>query len=83
MASWWSVFDRAYLHIDVQKFLDGLHFPAIVSREEEIADAHQETFQWIFDDSGDAVRPWPNFVEWLKTGRGTYWQVFLLSCVLY
>lgn len=56
-----------------QKFLHSLHFPEIESRQEQIDDAHKKTFQWIFDDSGDAVRPWYNFVEWLETGRGTYW----------
>ncbi len=83
MVSWRSAFDRASVDIDFQTFLQSLHFPAIESRREEIADAHKETFQWIFDDSGDAVRPWSNFVEWLETGRGTYWLVFLLLCIIH
>ena len=73
MASWWSGFDRKLLGIDFQKLLHSLHYPALESRQEEIADAHKKTFQWIFDDSGDAVRPWSNFMEWLETGRDIYW----------
>lgn len=78
MASWRSIFDTAYIRIDFQKFLNSLHFPSIESRQEEIADAHKETFQWIFDSSGNAVRPWSYFVDWLEAGQGTYWQVFLV-----
>lgn len=55
------------------KFLASLHFPEIESRQEEVAEAHQETFQWIFDDSGGEMRPWANFVDWLKTESNTYW----------
>lgn len=71
----WSIFDGASANIKLesQRFIDSLWFPEIVSRQEGIADAHQQTFQWIFDDSSHAVRPWSNFVEWLKTGRGLFW----------
>ncbi|MDI1486102.1 MAG: hypothetical protein OHK93_004292 [Ramalina farinacea] len=55
------------------KYLASLHFPEIHSRQEKIAKAHQETFKWIFDDSVEAVRPWANFVHWLKTESGIYW----------
>lgn len=55
------------------KFLASLHFPEIHSRQEEVVEAHQETFQWIFDDSGAAIRPWTNFVDWLKNESDTYW----------
>ncbi|KAM0794722.1 hypothetical protein BDR22DRAFT_789812, partial [Usnea florida] len=42
-------------------------------RQESIAEAHSQTFQWIFDASGEKVRPWSNFVEWLESGHGIYW----------
>ena len=54
-------------------FLATLQFPEINCRQEEIKDAHKETFQWIFDQSGEKVRPWTNFIDWLKDGSGTYW----------
>ena len=56
-----------------QRLLDSLHFPDIHCRQEQIADAHRKTFQWIFDASPSAFRPWDNFVEWLENGEGTYW----------
>lgn len=55
------------------QLLDSLWFAEILSREETIAEAHSETFQWIFDKSGRAVRPWDNFSAWLENGEGIYW----------
>ena len=56
-----------------KSFLETLYFPEILSRQEEIADAHKQTFEWIFDASGSKVLPWNNFVEWLERGQGIYW----------
>ena len=56
-----------------EKFLDSLYFPEIHSREGTIAEAHKKTFQWIFDETGQAVQPWSNFIRWLETGGETYW----------
>ena len=56
-----------------KKFLDSLHFPELNQRQEEIKDAYKKTFRWIFDQSGEAVRPWSNFIDWLANGSGTYW----------
>lgn len=56
-----------------KQFLTSLWFTEIHSREERIADAHRETFEWIFDKSGQAVRPWDNYVQWLESGRDAYW----------
>lgn len=55
------------------QLVDSLWFAEILSREETIAEAHSETFQWIFDKSGRAVRPWDNFSAWLENGEGIYW----------
>ena len=55
------------------QLLDSLWFAEILSREETIAEAHSETFEWIFDKSGEAVRPWDNFSAWLENGGGIYW----------
>ena len=55
------------------KYLDSLAFPGMRARQEIITEPYSETFQWIFDESGKAVRPWGNFVEWLKNGQGIYW----------
>ena len=55
------------------RLLDSLWFAEILYREETIVDAHRKTFKWIFDRSGQAVRPWNNFVAWLEKGEGIYW----------
>ena len=55
------------------KYLDSLAFPGMRARQEIITEPYSETFQWIFDESGKAVRPWANFVEWLKKGQSIYW----------
>lgn len=54
------------------RLLDSLYFPEIHVRQEEIKEAHKETFHWIFDETGEALRPWTNFAEWLRAGQGTY-----------
>ena len=56
-----------------QDFLASLHFPEINSRKEGIDDAYKETFQWIFDPSDEALRPWSNFMRWLAKDSGFYW----------
>ena len=55
------------------QILDSLWFNEVYSRQEKIKDAHKETFEWIFDKTGKAVRPWDNFVQWLEDGQNTYW----------
>ena len=55
------------------RLLESLWFADILSREETIAEAHRETFEWIFDKSGKAIRPWDNFNTRLEAGGGTYW----------
>ena len=56
-----------------RRLLESLWFAEILVREETIAEAHRKTFQWIFDRTGRAVRPWSNFISWLEDGEGIYW----------
>lgn len=51
--------------------LQSLSFDTMKHRSETIAEAHQETFEWIFSDS--EFRPWSNFREWLQSDNGLYW----------
>jgi hypothetical protein len=50
--------------------LEGLKFDTIKERQAEIADAHKNTFAWLFKPAPDSRT---NFVEWLHSGRGIYW----------
>jgi hypothetical protein len=58
---------------DCQRLLASLYFSQFDARREEVRDAHLQTFEWIFDNSGQAVYPWYNFVEWLKGKSSLYW----------
>ncbi len=54
------------------KFLESLYYPEIHQRQEEISEAHRQTFDWIFDRTGENIRPWNDFVDWLENGDGIY-----------
>ena len=54
-------------------FLSSLQFEDMSHRMDFIEPAHEDTFHWIFDQSGKELRPWSNFAKWLATGSGTYW----------
>lgn len=58
-----------------QRFLDSLWFPEIYRRQETISEAHEKTFQWIYElhKFDEANHPWDNFVHWLESGQNTYW----------
>ena len=61
------------------RFLESLRFDEIFSRQEQITDAHRETFRWIFEDTQDAAdtpHKWANFRQWLESSDLTnqlYW----------
>lgn len=68
--------DMQLKHDKVQycaNFLTSLYYPEMKARQETISDIHQQTFTWIFDRTGNGIRPWNNFVSWLEKGHGTYW----------
>ena len=58
-----------------QRFLDSLWFPEIHRRQEVIREAHEKTFQWIYEphESDTTDRRWDSFVHWLENGQQTYW----------
>jgi hypothetical protein len=57
----------------MQKILHTLHFRAITVREENIHEAHEKTFNWIFKDAATTALPDPKFMEWMRSGSGIYW----------
>ncbi len=50
-----------------QQILESLYFPQIREREFAIPDAHQATFEWIYDTQTT------NFSPWLRSHGGVYW----------
>ncbi|TGO25742.1 hypothetical protein BPAE_0073g00080 [Botrytis paeoniae] len=53
--------------------LQSLKFSSMSLRRETIAEAHQQTFEWVFCDPKIEHKPWSNFSELLKTENGIYW----------
>ena len=53
--------------------LRSLSFATLRDRQQSVDLPYQQTFQWIFDESNEAKRPWSNFCEWLREGKGIYW----------
>jgi hypothetical protein len=54
------------------RLLLSLDFATIKTREERIANAHTETFGWIFKENADP-ETWSSFTNWPQFGRGLYW----------
>ena len=58
-----------------QLFLESLHYPEINRRQDTVTEAHQKTFQWVYDTDGfeKSAREWQSIAEWLENGDGVYW----------
>ena len=58
-----------------KRLLKSLWYPEIHTRQERVGEAHQNTFQWIYEPGGfdQSTRRWNSFVQWLKEGSGIYW----------
>jgi hypothetical protein len=64
-----------------EDILESFRFQSITERFEEVAEAHRETFKWIFqkaENGPHAVHAGPNtkwsdFPNWLQQGTGLYW----------
>jgi len=59
----------------VKRFLDSLWFSDYKRRQETIKEAHEKTFQWMFETKETCVEAsrWDDFVQWLEAGHHTYW----------
>lgn len=53
--------------------LEWLQFPRQDARREQIQPAHQDTFEWIYDEDLDQHDSASNFAEWLRSENGLYW----------
>lgn len=53
--------------------LENLRFDMMPERYEEVAEAHKNTFEWIYRESPDCTRVWSNFARWLRGDDGLYW----------
>ncbi|KAH6684057.1 hypothetical protein B0J14DRAFT_555059 [Halenospora varia] len=53
--------------------LRSLSFSAMDSRHEAVAEAHKQTFSWIFDIQRGQDQPWDPYRPWLERGSSIYW----------
>ncbi|CZR53594.1 related to small s protein [Phialocephala subalpina] len=61
----------------VSEIAKSLRYETIDERYESVSEAHQKTFEWIFDPIDESEDPeqahWSDFVTWLRSGNGIYW----------
>ena len=55
------------------ELLDALQYDGMENRAGAVAEAHESTFQWIFDDEVEQERPWANLRGWLESDHQLYW----------
>jgi len=64
------------------EILDSLLFPSILERFEGVAEAHERTCQWIFQNPSNVPneelqdelqKQWSDFPHWLRHDGGVYW----------
>lgn len=58
-----------------QRILQSLRFEDMNSRRTQIMDAHNETFNWIFDEPSELSPDikWDSFPQWLRSDNPIYW----------
>ena len=52
---------------------DTLAYQELRARQSEIAEAHTNTFDWIFKGPTDETRPWNSFIDFLHEDGRLYW----------
>jgi len=57
----------------IPMFLGQLQYPGMPDRHERITEAHEKTFDWIYQDPRLSGGSWSNFAKWLDSGVGPYW----------
>jgi hypothetical protein len=50
-----------------------LHFTRKDDRYDDIAAAHQETFNWALEGRAKDTISWPSLADWLRQDSGVYW----------
>ncbi|KIW32255.1 uncharacterized protein PV07_03815 [Cladophialophora immunda] len=64
--------DVQHQKAEFDKFKQSLHFPEINLRQDKIEEAHEKTFEWIFEKQ-DTSQRWHNFPDWLQNDQPLYW----------
>lgn len=62
-----------------RQLLRKLPFESMRRREEQVPEAHEKTFGWVFQPPDaqhteeNGTRSWTSFVDWLENGSSLYW----------
>lgn len=78
---------RESLEIQRDQLLNSFRYPAMNDRDNDISDAHEHTYNWVFDLSDfpskhcadhytscrDRSGSWSRFLNWLKSGSQFFW----------
>jgi hypothetical protein len=56
-----------------ETLLSRLYYGGMERRAATVADAHEDTFRWILDDTDKSDRPWHSFSDWLASDSQLYW----------
>lgn len=56
-----------------QRILESLYFKDMHARQEEVHDAYEETFKWVFDQNSRDNMAWDSLTKWLERENGIYW----------
>ncbi|OAL22982.1 hypothetical protein AYO22_06890 [Fonsecaea multimorphosa] len=65
--------DNRQIQAKYESFMENLYFQELNHRQDTIADAHAETFEWIFDSTSHIERPWNDFLAWTQDDDPLYW----------
>ena len=57
------------------RFFESLHYDRMRARQENIIDAHAQTFEWVLDPHqlSSGLDSKDSFLEWLTNGNGIFW----------
>jgi hypothetical protein len=64
--------ERSLRNAVERSVLASLTFEGMTRRLEEVSDAHEVTFDWVFQDNSQRFFC-ANFADWLESGSGIYW----------
>jgi hypothetical protein len=65
--------ERSVRELADNEILSSLDFEAQTDRYEALPEAHERTFEWIFQSSHEEEVQWDSFGDWLESEDGLYW----------
>ncbi|KAH6705244.1 hypothetical protein BKA61DRAFT_493019 [Leptodontidium sp. MPI-SDFR-AT-0119] len=73
LAKFMLVLELALRRRAEEVIIQSFRYDKMTHRYEDVLEAYQKTFEWIFDDDARSQVPWHNFASWLKDDQAVYW----------